>query len=106
MASSATLDRGLAAFAEYRWTDAFTALTEADGEGVLQGADLERLSTAALLLGREDLGVNLTAGEVSPVTSGIVYCRRTCAPPNRATRRCRDWRCSDWRRATRDSRAP
>lgn len=59
MASSVALHRGLSAFAEHRWTEAFAALTEADGEGVLEGADLERLSTAALLLGHEDLGVDL-----------------------------------------------
>ena len=58
MASSVVLDRGRAAFAAHRWTDAFTALTEADDDDVLEGADLERLSTAALLLGREDLGVD------------------------------------------------
>ncbi|MBT2516845.1 hypothetical protein J7E29_05325 [Streptomyces sp. ISL-90] len=57
MASSVVLDRGRSAFAEHRWTDAFTALSEADGDGALEGADLERLSTTALLLGREELGV-------------------------------------------------
>jgi len=59
MTRSALLDRGRAAFAEHRWGAAFEALTDADDEGALEAADLERLSTAALLLGREDAGIDL-----------------------------------------------
>ena len=58
MKTSTALDRGRAAFAEHRWIDAFDALTEADGEGLLDAADLERLSTAALLLGRDTVGID------------------------------------------------
>jgi DNA-binding CsgD family transcriptional regulator/tetratricopeptide (TPR) repeat protein len=59
MTSSALLDRGRAAFAGHRWSDAFDALAEADAEGGLQGRDLERLATAALLLGRDTVGIDL-----------------------------------------------
>jgi DNA-binding NarL/FixJ family response regulator len=53
------LDRGRAAFDEHRWTAAFEAFTDADRDDVLEAADLERLSTVALLLGREDEGIDL-----------------------------------------------
>jgi DNA-binding CsgD family transcriptional regulator/tetratricopeptide (TPR) repeat protein len=53
MASSAVLERGLDAFAQQRWSDAFDALTEADADVGLDGDDLARLATAAILLGRE-----------------------------------------------------
>lgn len=53
MTSSAALERGLDAFAEQRWTDAVDALTEADARDGLVADDLERLATAALLIGRE-----------------------------------------------------
>ena len=59
MTSSAVLDRGRSAFAEHRWSDALAALAEADGEGALEGADLECFSTAALLLGRDTMGIDL-----------------------------------------------
>jgi DNA-binding CsgD family transcriptional regulator/tetratricopeptide (TPR) repeat protein len=59
MTSSAALERGRTAFAEHRWSDALEALTEADGDGPLEGADLERFSTAALLLGRDTFGIDL-----------------------------------------------
>jgi DNA-binding CsgD family transcriptional regulator/tetratricopeptide (TPR) repeat protein len=51
--TSSALERGLVAFAEQRWSDAFDALTEADAEVGLDGEDLARLATAAILLGRE-----------------------------------------------------
>ncbi len=53
MTSSAVLERGLDAYAEQRWTEAFDALTEADAETRLGGDELARLATAAILLGRE-----------------------------------------------------
>ena len=53
MTSSGVLERGLEAFGEQRWSDAFDALTEADAEVGLDGGGLERLATAAILLGRE-----------------------------------------------------
>lgn len=54
MTSSAALERGLDAFAEQRWTAAVDALTEADAGDGLDADDLERLATAALLIGREN----------------------------------------------------
>ncbi|MBT2516841.1 helix-turn-helix transcriptional regulator [Streptomyces sp. ISL-90] len=54
MTSSAALERGLDAFAEQRWTVAVEALTEADAGDGLDADDLERLATAALLIGREN----------------------------------------------------
>jgi DNA-binding CsgD family transcriptional regulator len=53
MTSSSALERGLDAFAEQRWTDAVDALTEADAGDGLDADDLERLATAALLIGHE-----------------------------------------------------
>ena len=59
MTRSDVLDRGRAAFDEHRWTAAFEAFTEAEADDALDAADLERLSTVALLLGREDEGIDL-----------------------------------------------
>jgi DNA-binding CsgD family transcriptional regulator len=51
MTSSVALERGLDAFAEQRWRDAFDALAEADTEAGLEADDLARLATAAFLIG-------------------------------------------------------
>ncbi|RZS68814.1 LuxR family transcriptional regulator [Agromyces ramosus] len=59
MTGSTVLDRGRAAFDDHRWEAAFEAFTEADRDDRLGGPDLERLSTVALLLGREDEGIDL-----------------------------------------------
>jgi DNA-binding CsgD family transcriptional regulator len=59
MTSSAALERGRAAFTEHRWGDAFDALTEADAEVGLPADDLDRLATAALVMGREEVGLDL-----------------------------------------------
>ena len=59
MTSPADLDSARAAFAEHRWSDALSALTDADLEGSLPPDDLERLSTAALLTGQETTGIDL-----------------------------------------------
>ncbi|MFD4422496.1 LuxR C-terminal-related transcriptional regulator [Agromyces sp. NPDC058484] len=59
MTSSAALERGRAAYAEHRWLDAFTALTDADGERSLDADDLDRLANAALVMGREAVGLDL-----------------------------------------------
>jgi DNA-binding NarL/FixJ family response regulator len=59
MTTSAALERGLAAFADHRWSDAFDALTEADTEVGLSADDLDRLATAALVMGREEVGLEL-----------------------------------------------
>ena len=59
MTRSDVLDRGRSAFDEHRWTAAFEAFTEAEADDALDAADLERLSTVALLLGREDEGIDV-----------------------------------------------
>jgi DNA-binding CsgD family transcriptional regulator len=48
-----TLDRGRKAFGRRAWEEAFTHLSAADRESALEGEDLERLATAAYLLGRD-----------------------------------------------------
>ncbi len=48
-----TLDRGREAFGRRAWEEAFTHLSAADQECVLEAEDLERLATAAYLLGRD-----------------------------------------------------
>jgi DNA-binding CsgD family transcriptional regulator len=59
MTHSALVVDGRSAFAEHRWSAAFSALGAADSERPLAAADLERLATAALLLGREAVGLDL-----------------------------------------------
>lgn len=52
MQSTAELERGRASFARRAWLDAFTALSSADRDASLEPEDLERLATAAYLIGR------------------------------------------------------
>ena len=47
------LDRGRRAYARRAWKDAHELLSLADRESSLRAADLERLATAAYLIGRE-----------------------------------------------------
>lgn len=54
-----SLDQGRTAFAEHRWSAAYEALRRADHERGLTPADLERLSTATLLLARDDEGIDI-----------------------------------------------
>jgi DNA-binding CsgD family transcriptional regulator len=53
MSSTAALDRGRAAFERLQWRSACDALLSADEEQPLAPDDLERLATAAHLIGRE-----------------------------------------------------
>jgi DNA-binding CsgD family transcriptional regulator len=48
------LDAGRESYAAGAWSDAYERLNEAEREGALGGEDLERLATAAYMLGRED----------------------------------------------------
>lgn len=48
------VDRGRAAFARQAWGEAFEQLAAADGQELLESPDLERLATAAFLVGRDD----------------------------------------------------
>ena len=52
MNSTAELERGRASFARRAWLDAFTELSSADRETSLETQDLERLATAAYLVGK------------------------------------------------------
>ena len=53
MATADNLNRGRDAFLCRAWTDACVFLTAADGDEPLQPDDLERLATAAYLIGRD-----------------------------------------------------
>ena len=48
-----TLDRGRASFERQAWRDAYTQLETADRERTLEPQDIERLATAAFLIGRD-----------------------------------------------------
>jgi DNA-binding NarL/FixJ family response regulator len=56
--STHTLDSGRAAFDSGAWADAFAGLTAADAQIPLEPEDLDRLSTAAFLIGDEDASVH------------------------------------------------
>ncbi|HET9984210.1 MAG TPA: hypothetical protein VFQ38_11505, partial [Longimicrobiales bacterium] len=61
MTSADAVDRGRDAFARGAWGDAYAALAAADREAAAGAEDLERLATAAYLLGRDDEGDDLLA---------------------------------------------
>jgi DNA-binding CsgD family transcriptional regulator/tetratricopeptide (TPR) repeat protein len=54
MMVAAALDRGRESFGRRSWADAFAQLSAADRESALEAEDLERLATAAYLIGRDD----------------------------------------------------
>jgi DNA-binding CsgD family transcriptional regulator len=54
LATADALGRGREAYARQAWREAFTLLSAADRDGLLELADLERLGVAAYLLGRYD----------------------------------------------------
>ena len=54
MTNLATLRRGRKSFAQRAWSDSHRLLTAADRDGALEPEDLERVATAACLLGRDD----------------------------------------------------
>lgn len=56
MTRAQTLERGRESYARGAWGDAYRRLQSADADGSLEPEDLERLATAASLLGREDEG--------------------------------------------------
>ena len=53
MATAENLNRGRDAFLRCAWTDAYLLLTAADDDEPLQPDDLERLATAAYLIGKD-----------------------------------------------------
>ena len=54
MTDLATLRRGRMSFEQRAWSDSHRLLTAADRDGALEPEDLERVATAAYLLGRDD----------------------------------------------------
>jgi DNA-binding CsgD family transcriptional regulator len=54
MTDLATLRRGRQSFEQREWSDSHRLLTAADRDGALEPEDLERVATAAYLLGRDD----------------------------------------------------
>jgi len=55
------LTRGRDAFAREAWTDAYRQLAAADAEAPLAGEDLDRLATAAFLIGEDDASAEIRA---------------------------------------------
>ena len=58
MPTSTAADLGRTAYAERRWQDAFEQLARAEQENGLAADDLQRLGTAALLVGRFEEGID------------------------------------------------
>ena len=54
MTAADALDRGRESFGRRAWGDAYAQLSAADRESPLEPEDLERLATAAYLVGRDD----------------------------------------------------
>jgi ATP/maltotriose-dependent transcriptional regulator MalT len=61
VAAGNLIDRGRQAFHRQAWGEAYSHLMAADREGPLEPEDLERLGTAAHLLGREDEAIDFAA---------------------------------------------
>lgn len=61
MTTPGTLERGREAYAQQAWSDAYSLLSAADRERVLELADLERLSVTAYMLGRSDAAAEILA---------------------------------------------
>lgn len=59
MAHTDALDQGRSAFAGRQWRAAYTQLSAADRDAPLEPADLERMATAAYLVGQDDDAVTL-----------------------------------------------
>jgi ATP/maltotriose-dependent transcriptional regulator MalT len=61
MAGADALDQGRRSFAGQAWADAYAQLSAADRHAPLEPQDLERLATAAYLVGRDDDGADIGA---------------------------------------------
>jgi hypothetical protein len=106
MTTADTLDRGRECFGRRAWADAFVELSAADRETPLAPEDLERLATAAYLVGRDAdsdevwgapirSGCGWAARSVPPgARSGWAYPRLPCVPLVAAV-----WAAAVWRRA-------
>jgi DNA-binding CsgD family transcriptional regulator len=61
MAGADALEQGRRSYARQAWAEAFAQLSAADGHDPLGPEDLERLATAAYLIGRDDDGADVGA---------------------------------------------
>jgi DNA-binding CsgD family transcriptional regulator len=61
MAGTDALEQGRRSFARQAWAEAYAQLSAADGHDPLGPEDLERLATAAYLIGRDDDGADVGA---------------------------------------------
>lgn len=61
MTTADVLDRGRHSFARRAWADAYAELSAADHDSPLEPPDLELLVTAAYLIGRDEVGDDLSA---------------------------------------------
>ena len=61
MAGADALGQGRRSFARQAWAEAYAQLSAADGHDPLDPEDLERLATAAYLIGRDDDGADVGA---------------------------------------------
>jgi DNA-binding CsgD family transcriptional regulator len=61
MTTGNALDRGRDSFARRAWADAFAELSAADLDSPLEPVDVELLVTTAYLIGRDDIGDDLSA---------------------------------------------
>ena len=59
MPTADNLNRGRDAFCRRAWTDAYVSLAAADRDKPLQSDDLERLATAAYLIGKDAESVEI-----------------------------------------------
>jgi DNA-binding CsgD family transcriptional regulator len=74
------LDQGRGAFREHRWTEAFESFREADRQGGLPAADLERLATAEILTGHAATGLeSLTRAHEEYLVVGDIVGAARCA---------------------------
>jgi DNA-binding CsgD family transcriptional regulator len=80
MDTPSALERGRSAYAGRRWLEAVEQLAEADRDGGLEAADLERLGTACVLTGRLLEGVDyLARAQTGHLSSGGLCDAARCA---------------------------
>ncbi|MGX5715213.1 LuxR C-terminal-related transcriptional regulator [Arthrobacter sp. MAHUQ-56] len=80
MSAETGIDQGRSAFREHRWTDAFESFRDADRQGGLPAADLERLATAEILTGGAESGLeSLTRAHEEYLIVGDIAGGARCA---------------------------
>jgi DNA-binding CsgD family transcriptional regulator len=74
------IDRGRSAYQEHRWSEAFQNFRDADQQGGLPAADLERLATAEILTGATTSGLDtLTRAHEEYLVMGDAESAARCA---------------------------